>query len=120
MLPLTYLKKQLYIQKLLSGCLLVIFAISTVPKALFHSVFADHKDTYVFCGHDTHKTACVKAADTHCHLPELVVNVPYVYASAEECIGLPGNCAPALSFVLPKPIKGIILSKDSRGPPILV
>ncbi|MGN6165060.1 MAG: hypothetical protein ACTHOF_11035 [Flavisolibacter sp.] len=77
------MKQQAFIQKLLAFILLVVFAISTAPKAYFHDLVANHKDDIVNCTHLPTSAPCAHKQGFNCHFDDLVVTVPFLFQKTQ-------------------------------------
>jgi hypothetical protein len=110
------LRQNTTIKKLISFSLLVVFAVSTAPKAYFHDVFADHKDSAEACTDHT-KTAHLHQNGINCHFDQLVVSSLYHFSLAsipevnKRFLGAPHEEIQIFYH------SGPFNSQESRGPP---
>jgi hypothetical protein len=114
-LPPTDLKRKLIIQKITAIWLLLVFAVSASPKAYFHELLANHKDT-AGCN-QVHNTAAVHQQGYHCHFDELVVTAHFVLAAdAPELLSAKGpHIYPCAYYT--SPLSSGTIHHESRGPP---
>ena len=62
------------IRRLLTGVLLLLFALSITPKVFVHALVAHHQDRHLSIGHDASDQ--VNKAGYHCNVENLVVELP--------------------------------------------
>lgn len=105
------------IRKKLAFLLLLVFALSTAPKILFHEALADHKDGLV-CQDADKSVPHFHQPSFHCSFDDLVVSSPYI---SVELKGAPDE----LVFFLREPsglttstFSSFLLQQESRGPPV--
>jgi hypothetical protein len=104
------------IRRVISFFLLIVLAISVVPKAYFHDVIANHTDTVQVCSDNT-RSVHLHQNGINCHFDQLVVTSLYHYSVdpiAEAYISR------FISFHSgPEPIYFLqpSFARESRGPP---
>jgi hypothetical protein len=109
------LKQGQTIQKLIAGFLLLLFSISTAPKAYFHDILANHNDSSG-C-HQPHKKSAFHVQGYNCHFDELVVTAPFVMQADEPVhfIKFYTEQKPARYSISFFPV--FLQHKENRGPP---
>jgi hypothetical protein len=110
------LKHHSTIRRFISFFLLIVLAISVVPKAYFHDVIANHTDTVQVCTDNT-RSVHLHQNGMNCHFDQLVVTSLYHFSPdpINEASALPfnsyhSNPGPVFFF---QPLT----TRDSRGPP---
>jgi hypothetical protein len=76
------LEKQPIIRKIVASLLLVLFIMSSLPKAYFHDLVADHVDV-VSCD-QKHSEAVLHKQSVNCHFDDLVVTSHFVASPAPD------------------------------------
>jgi len=112
------LPRHTIIRKCSASLLLLLFLIGTAPKAYFHDLVADHRDTASCETH--HSTATLHTQTYSCHFDDLVVHAPFLLPAAvatqipachEVQLAVPAVRAHTVA---------VSLLKESRGPPACV
>ncbi|HWJ25628.1 MAG TPA: hypothetical protein VNS32_03740 [Flavisolibacter sp.] len=109
------LRKNNTIRKLLAIILLMLFAISAVPKAYFHDLIADHKDVS-FCS-EVHKTPCAHKQGYNCHFDDLVVHQPFLLPDDQPVARLRVFSSLDLPQLYTSSTQAFFFHTESRGPP---
>lgn len=112
--------KQRIIQKASVFLLLIIFLISTTPKAFIHNAIADHRDYDFGCNHKTHTSPCLTAAGFNCHFVNLVVDVPYLYTAQPLFTSINSSFLLLEDHTYYSIFQSGFFSKEGRGPPCVV
>jgi hypothetical protein len=109
------LRYQPTIQKFTAIFLLLVFFISSAPKAYFHDLVADHKD-FSDC-QQPHHTTVLHQQGMNCHFDDLVVTSPFVSLIEQPIPSLNSyfekRQSAFYSFLLPS----FLQHKENRGPP---
>jgi hypothetical protein len=95
--------------------MLLLFAISIVPKAYFHDLIADHKDVS-FCS-EAHKTPCAHKQGYNCHFDDLVVHQPFLFPEKQSPLPLTVYFKPDLTQFYQSSQQAFFFHIESRGPP---
>jgi len=103
------------IQKFAALFLLLVFFISSAPKAYFHDLVADHKD-FSDCQQPHHSTV-LHQQGLNCHFDDLVVTSPFVTLIEQP--------VPSFDFYFEKKqpafysllLSSALQHKENRGPP---
>jgi hypothetical protein len=112
---LAALRYKLTIQKFAALFLLLVFFISSAPKAYFHDLVADHKD-FSDCQQPHHSTV-LHQQGLNCHFDDLVVTSAFVLL-VEQQVSLLDLCFEkkqrAYHSLL---LSSALQHKENRGPP---
>lgn len=110
------LKQKTTIQKTKAIFLLLVFAFSITPKALFHDLLANHKDAPA-CS-QVHKMAVLHHEGYNCHFDDLVVSVPFLLVS-DQPTGLTNfYFAKEQASFYSSFTQSFLQHKENRGPPL--
>jgi hypothetical protein len=104
------------IRKVISFFLLILVAISVVPKAYFHDAIADHRDSVEICG-DNSKAAHLHQNGINCHFDQLVVTSLYHFSV--DRVTEPCTVRFNRYHQKPEPFYYLqpSITRESRGPP---
>jgi len=112
------LKQRSSIQKFIAFLLLLVFAVSTAPKAYFHDLLANHKDV-AFCHHPPTTSDCVHKQGYNCHFDDLVVSAPFLSLTEQPVVLINfyfEKKQPAFYYSFPQ---SFLQHKENRGPPTI-
>ncbi len=109
------MRKKPVIQKLIAAWLLMVFAMSAAPKAYFHDLLANHKDSPV-C-RQIHTSAAVHPEGYHCHFDELVVSAPFLLQADAAQPPVLTYTNVVLQFGYTSPAAPFLMHQENRGPP---
>ncbi len=106
------------IQKVISGLLIFLFALSITPKSVLHDLIANHRDTSSVSSNV--KGYQVSKAGFNCHFENLVVESPFITSSpAIECSG-PFSFSILQNDITENFFTQYYFFSELRGPPALM
>ncbi|HJW16719.1 MAG TPA: hypothetical protein VJ499_06355 [Flavisolibacter sp.] len=111
------MNKRTTIRKPVAILLLFVFMVSAMPKAFFHDLVAQHKDT-ISCTHGPVKTNCMHIQGTNCHFDELVVTIPFLYEKYETAVNPYQVCKRSYQSYDSHFVESPFLSQAGRSPPV--
>jgi hypothetical protein len=103
------------IQKSTALLLLLVFAISIAPKAWFHDLIANHKDS-TSC-HQVHKAAVLHVKGYNCHFDDLVVSAPFLLQQEQPVVLVNFYPREKQTVFSSSFYSAFIQHKENRGPP---
>jgi hypothetical protein len=119
-LPFRIVKQNPTIRKFISLLLLLVFLISAAPKAYFHDLVADHKDSITTCSHTDNSGGCIHQSAINCHFDQLVVTGFFDFNVSSFQCQPPLNSAHSFSLTAQHLLTNARLSSESRGPPAII
>jgi hypothetical protein len=111
------LKQNPTIRRLISFFLLLVFLVTAVPKAYFHDLVADHKDTITTCNHGNHSSACIHESAINCHFDQLVVSSFFFFAHKPFIATPPAIQDCPFAGIPTVHLVSVFYITESRGPP---
>lgn len=105
------------IQKWIALVLLLLFTMSSAPKAFFHDLIADHKDL-PSCKETHHSSTVLHKKSQDCHCDHLVVTSPYVVAGSQFNLTAQLHFREINFSLYQISFQQTVQYKESRGPPV--
>jgi hypothetical protein len=109
------LNKQTIIRKSLACVLLLLFVMSSLPKAYFHDLVADHVDM-ASCD-QKHSQAVLHKQSVNCHFDDLVVTIPFVSPAIQDFEAANFHFEKKAAVAIACYHYSFIQHKENRGPP---
>jgi hypothetical protein len=103
------------IQKFTAILLLLVFFISSAPKAYFHDLVADHKD-FSDCQQSHHSTV-LHQQGLNCHFDDLVVTSPFLSLIEQPVLPPAFYFEKKQSGFNSSGLQSALQHKENRGPP---
>jgi len=94
---------------------MLVFFISSAPKAYFHDLVADHKD-FSDCRQSHHSTV-LHQQGMNCHFDDLVVTSPFVSSIEQPVPSLNSYFEKRQSAFYSFLVSSFLQHKENRGPP---
>jgi hypothetical protein len=111
------LKKQTIIRKALASILLLLFVMSSLPKAYFHDLVADHVDM-ASCD-QKHSQAVLHKQSINCHFDDLVVTSPFVSPAVQNFDVANSVFGKKAAVAIASYHYSFVQHKENRGPPAI-
>ncbi len=110
------MRSQPVIQKCIALVLLLLFMLSSAPRAFIHDLIADHKDL-PSCKESHHSSTVLHKQSQDCHCDHLVVTSPYEPASSQINITAQVQFREIIFSPFSILFQQTVQYKESRGPP---